>query len=126
MNETIHKCGMMLTVLLAATLILAGCGKEVQTGPQAKNLPDKEVAKKKGDHSGWWCEEHGIPEHECSLCNDKYAAKCKKEGDWCKEHNRAKSQCFKCAPELYDKFEAKYEAKYGKKPPRPPESEFQK
>ena len=36
------------------------------------------------------------------------------------------SQCFKCEPDLYKKFEAMYTAKYGKKPPRPPEQEFKK
>ncbi|MBI2806347.1 MAG: hypothetical protein HYX68_15315 [Planctomycetes bacterium] len=78
------------------------------------------------DHDGWWCQEHGVPEHICSLCNDEVAAKLKKEGDWCRIHDRAKSQCFKCDPKLYEKFEAMYQAKYGKKPPRPPEEEFKK
>jgi hypothetical protein len=76
--------------------------------------------------SGWWCEEHGIPEEICSLCSTKAAAKFKKEGDWCKEHDRALSQCFKCDPSKYARFEAMYVAKHGNKPPRPPEEEFQK
>jgi hypothetical protein len=78
-------------------------------------------------HEGWWCEEHGVPEHLCSQCSEEVAAKYKKEGKWCKLHDRAEEQCFICDPERYKKYEAMYEAKYnGKKPPRPPESEFKK
>ena len=43
----------------------------------------------------------------------------KDKGDWCKEHERPESQCFACNPKLADKFAAEYEAKYGKRPPKP-------
>src|SRR6187401_2468034 len=69
------------------------------------------------DHSGWWCNEHGVPEEVCGLCDSKLAAEFQKNGDWCKEHDRPDSQCFKCHPELQAKFAAQYEAKYGKQPP---------
>ena len=52
-----------------------------------------------------------------ALCDDKVAAKLKKEGDWCKQHDLPDSQCFACHPELKAKFAAQYEAKYGKQPP---------
>ena len=71
------------------------------------------------DHSGWWCNEHGVPEGECGMCNSELAAKFQKQGDWCKEHDRPDSQCFACHPELEAQFAARYEAKYGKKPPKP-------
>lgn len=83
---------------------------------------DHETAAKSGkehDHSGWWCNEHGVPEEICSLCDSKVAAELQKKGDWCKEHDRADSQCFICHPELEAKFAAQYEAKYGEKPPKP-------
>jgi hypothetical protein len=67
---------------------------------------------------GWWCAEHGLPEEECSLCHDEVAAKLKAAGDWCAEHDRAESQCFLCNPGLEEKFIARYEAKFGKKPPK--------
>jgi cobalt-zinc-cadmium efflux system membrane fusion protein len=71
------------------------------------------------DHSGWWCDEHGVPEDECGRCNSKLAAEFQKKGDWCKEHDRPDSQCFICHPEYEAQFAAKYEAKYGEKPPKP-------
>ena len=122
--------GIMMILFTTVALLAAGCGRE--RDQRARANKDKEEKKtdaqdKKGhDHSGWWCEEHGVPESLCSLCNNKAAAKFKKDGDWCKLHDRAKSQCFKCEPKLYEKYAAMYEAKFGKAPPRPPESEFQK
>ncbi len=111
---------------VALALCVAGCSQNrpVEKDAQAKaaTKADTEEAR----HSGWWCEEHGVPEKMCSLCSSAVAAKCKKEGDWCKVHDRALSQCFKCDPSKYTKFEDMYVAKYGKKPPRPPEEEFQK
>ncbi len=86
----------------------------------------KEITKGDAKHDGWWCQEHGVPEHICSLCSDEVASKSKKEGDWCKLHDRAQSQCFKCDPSKYAKFEAMHVAKFGKAPERPPESEFKK
>jgi hypothetical protein len=77
-----------------------------------------EQSEKKGDdHSGWWCDEHGVPEEVCGQCNAKVAAEFKKKGDWCKEHDRPDSQCFICHPKLKEKFAAQYRAKYGKEPP---------
>jgi len=71
------------------------------------------------NHEGWWCNEHGVPEEVCGLCDKKLAAKFKADGDWCKEHDRPESQCFACHPEYEAKFAAQYEAKYGKQPPKP-------
>lgn len=101
---------MMSWGLLAA--LVAGCS---ETAPPAAKAPTPSA--KKHDHSGWWCDEHGIPEAQCSLCSARVAAECKRKGDWCQEHERAKSQCFKCDPSLKDRFAALYRAKYGKEPP---------
>lgn len=124
--------GMLAFAVAAFTFSSVGCNK---ANDGAKGKGDPKVAEKKADdkkeakggkHEGWWCEEHGVPEHMCSLCSDEVATKLKKDGDWCKIHDRAQSQCFICDASKYAKFEAMYEAKYGKKPPRPPESEFKK
>jgi hypothetical protein len=128
MQLTKRLGGITLGVIATIAFLAAGCDKE---GGQAQNKEGqggtKRVNDKKAhDHSGWWCEEHGIPEKLCSLCNSEAAAKFKSEGDWCKIHDRAKSQCFKCEPKLYEKYAAMYQAKFGNAPPRPPETEFQK
>jgi hypothetical protein len=104
---------------LLAILALSGCGGQANKSPSDQQAapamkPVSAVAVN-------WCVEHGVPEDICGQCNPKVAAECQKKGDWCKEHNRPKSQCFLCNPKLADKFAAAYEAKYGKKPPKPEE-----
>ncbi len=73
------------------------------------------------DHSGWWCKEHGVPEGECPRCDTSLLAEFKTEGDWCDEHDRPDSQCFVCDPERFEKFAARYEARFGEPPPQPTE-----
>jgi hypothetical protein len=105
----------LLLLLALGVLTLMGCGKTGTQGtPSGKQTtePDSEVAAN-------WCVEHGIPEDICAQCNAKVAADFKQKGDWCKEHNRPESQCFLCNPKLEGAFAAEYEAKYGKKPPKP-------
>lgn len=115
--------GALFVALLTMSLFV-GCGQSPEPRSQAKsssgNQKDsnaKDVAQH--DHSGWWCKEHGVPEGECGQCSSKLAKQFQKDGDWCKEHDRPDSQCFICHPEKEAAFAAKYEAKYGKKPPKP-------
>ncbi len=132
------KKNLLLTCLVAGTYALVGCG---QTAAPPKEVAKTETAahdhkdgehhhegdghdhgkdEKKGhSHDGWWCDEHGVPEGECAQCNSKIAADFKKKGDWCKDHDRPDSQCFICHPEKMEEYAAKYEAKLGKKPPKP-------
>jgi hypothetical protein len=110
--------------VIAAAVLIVGCAKREQA--QNKDAPGKKAdLKEETKHDGWWCDEHGIPEAECSMCDTKVAKAFKAKGDWCKEHDRAKSQCFICEPSLREKYAALYKAKYGKEPP-PPEDNMRK
>jgi hypothetical protein len=107
---------------LVAAFAIDGCGQADNKGEQAKEKASqvakaKSESKKVHDHSGWWCDEHGIPEAECSMCSAKVAAEFKKKGDWCDKHDRALSQCFLCNPKAKEKYAALYRVKYGKEPP---------
>ena len=84
-------------VALLVALVNISCNPPVKTEPKA--------AKNAAKHDSWWCQEHGVPEHLCSLCNPDVEAKYKKEGKWCKLHDRAEEQCFKCDPARYKKYE---------------------
>jgi hypothetical protein len=125
MNRTCWGSGLFLSLLAVSLVVLAGCSKDDAKGDvnkkpttQGPGKPTQVASGKKvDDHSGWWCEEHGIPEEECSMCNARVAKECKARGDWCEKHDRAKSQCFICDPSLREKYAAKYRAKYGKEPP---------
>lgn len=121
---------LLLTCLIATSYGLVGCGQNPAPVPEVVKAKSDGHTHEHGEHGhshdkeghghdGWWCDEHGVPEAECGLCDAKVAAACKKKGDWCKEHDRPDSQCFLCHPEKLEEYAAKYEAKYGKKPPKP-------
>ena len=102
--------------------LFAVVGLAVSTGCEqpAPAPPAAETVEASGNsHSGWWCDEHGVPEGICTRCDSSLVADFKAKDDWCKEHELPDSQCFVCHPELEAKFAAQYEAKYGKQPPKP-------
>jgi hypothetical protein len=117
MSKLYFGSGALCSLLAVSLVVLGGCSKDNPKAEQTKAASTPVAAKKVDDHSGWWCDEHGVPEEICGQCNAKYAAKCKKKGDWCEKHDRPDSQCFICHPELKEKFAAMYRAKYGKAPP---------
>jgi hypothetical protein len=107
---------LLMFAILTIGIGLVGCDEKV-----AQKADKKETAKKVDKHDQWWCEEHGIPEHDCLTCKHGPAG-CKKKKDWCEEHEVAKSQCFKCNPELKKFYADQYRAKYGKEPPESTEN----
>lgn len=120
MGNFLSRIDVRLGLVAGLALLLSGCGQEKSKPVAAKGMAKGEgeqVAKVEHRHDGWWCDEHGITEAECSMCNGKVAAEFKKKGDWCDMHDRAKSQCFLCDPKLKEKFAAQYRAKFGKEPP---------
>jgi hypothetical protein len=117
MKATMWRIGLLAWLAPLLLVVLAGCGKEVPKAKQANTGPTPVAEKKGDDHSGWWCDEHSVPEEICGQCNAKYATEYKKKGDWCEKHDRPDSQCFICHPELREKFAAIYRGKYGKEPP---------
>jgi hypothetical protein len=98
------------------TISLVGCGAAGDT-PKAQEATSA-TAETAGDHTGWWCNEHGIPEESCARCDPKVAEALKAKGDWCRKHDRPDSQCFVCHPEHAKAFAALYEAKLGHAPPK--------
>jgi hypothetical protein len=114
----------MSAALLAGLFAVVGCGQQTaqNTGGDKKG---KEVAKAEpkddGGH-GWWCDEHGVAEDECSMCQKDVFKKLKPDEICPKHPDRAKAQCFICNPELREKHAAKYRAKYGKEPPEAKEN----
>ena len=125
MTRFLSRGGPALSLFAALAVLAAGCGQQDNKVGETKDAgKDRSVAKNdggkkaddKGDHSGWWCDEHALPEDVCDLCSKKYRAAEKAKGNWC-EHDRVKSSCFKCNPGLREKYAAEYKAKFGKEPP---------
>ncbi len=106
-----------LGALLVVVVGQAGCNQSPPSSA-APATPARQASDTGHSHKGWWCNEHGVPEDVCGLCDKKLAARFKADGDWCREHDRPESQCFVCHPDYEAKFAAQYEAKYGKHPPK--------
>ena len=124
---TISRCIVSLALLSTVTFV-AGCTSgdtTTESGtdntPVAQTDDHTDPEGDEGKHGGWWCVEHGVPEGECTRCDASLTASFKDKGDWCDEHDLPESQCFKCDPKRAEPFIARYEAKYGKKPPAPTE-----
>lgn len=83
-----------MTVLLAATCWMTGCGGATQHGQLTRmSAVEGAVA---------LCE-HEVPAAVCTRCNPELVGKFKESGDWCPPHKRPESQCLLCHPTL--KFE---------------------
>ena len=116
--------------LLAGLFAVAGCGDkpaENVGGDKKGNAvakADGKGAKAEADEGGhgWWCDDHGVVEEECSVCQSKAFKKLKPDEICPKHPDRAKAQCFICNPDLWEKSKAVYVAKYGKEPPLPKEN----
>jgi len=110
----------LLSLAAVAGLALSGCGSRDATDATTPTGDVQPASATDAVHRDW-CVEHGVPESQCGQCDVKLAAEFQQKGDWCKEHNRPESQCFICRPDAEAKFAAVYEAKFGKKPPKPTE-----
>jgi hypothetical protein len=88
-------------------LIATSCSKKeasdgtsppaAQVAQTAAGHAPKDV--KPGSHEDW-CEEHSVPESQCTLCNPTLVAAFKATNDWCEEHGLPESHCRKCHPDL--------------------------
>ena len=94
---------------LSLSLVLGtfvGCSKE---GAPSKAAPEQKqpsaekghapAGVKPGSHEDW-CEEHEVPESQCTRCNAELIPAFKATNDWCAEHGLPESQCKLCNPEL--------------------------
>jgi hypothetical protein len=89
-----------LSALVVACSKESGSAKpEPAAAPSAETHGHAPANVKPGSHEDW-CEEHGVPESQCTRCNPKLSAAFKATGDWCEEHGLPESQCTKCNPGL--------------------------
>jgi hypothetical protein len=88
-------------VCVALAALGSSCAKSGPSPEKAAEPGKAQAAEtvKPGSHEDW-CEEHGVPESQCTRCNPSLTAAFKATGDWCKEHGVPESQCLKCHPDL--------------------------
>lgn len=116
------RTGMMVGVVGGWVLLACGCNQSNHSDSRTSQPATAVVSESPShEHGEWWCDEHGVPEEECTRCRPDLTAGYKKKGDWCGKHDRPDSQCFLCHPEKEAQFAARYKIKYGKLPPKPVE-----
>ena len=93
--------GIVLSFVTLACSSSADGGKPSASAAVAPKSSDGHAAAnvKPGSHEDW-CEEHAVPESQCTLCNPKLIPAFKATKDWCEEHNLPESQCTKCNPDI--------------------------
>jgi hypothetical protein len=69
------------------------------TRASAATAPHAPAHAEPGSHEDW-CDEHQVPESQCTRCNPSLVAAFKATGDWCEEHGVPESQCRLCNPDL--------------------------
>ena len=104
----------LVLTLLGSSLLLLSTGCNQAGGEEGKAAEEGGLH---GQHGGWWCGAHGIPEDDCAMCIRELATEYREKGDWCEEHTRPESQCFKCNPQFAEKYAKLYRARFGKEPP---------
>ena len=109
----------VISIVGLLVLFATGCAKSTPAPPAEITAKPAAVDADEHHHDAWWCADHGVPEEVCGQCDSKLAAEFQRKGDWCDEHDRPDSQCFICNPEQEARFAARFEAKYGKKAPKP-------
>jgi hypothetical protein len=97
---------MMRSMFVAAALVLAvACSKDPAPSGTAANETTRAAAAHAstgvtpGSYEDW-CEEHQVPESQCTRCNPDLIPAFKATNDWCAEHGVPESQCLKCNPDL--------------------------
>ena len=81
--------------VVALALAFGGCSSRAQEPTE----PRPAVAVAPGSHADW-CDEHAVPESQCTRCNAALVPAFKATGDWCDEHGLPESQCLACNPRL--------------------------
>jgi len=82
--------------LVLVCSILFSCGDAPKKNETGKHAATTAVAGSYED----WCDEHKVPESQCTRCNPELIAAFKATNDWCEEHGLPESQCLLCNPDL--------------------------
>lgn len=98
-----------LWVLIASSMVVAGCGANGTSSKNREAATTEAVAPASGGgHADGvvagsyedWCEEHQVPETQCSRCDASLIPAFQAAGDWDAEHGLPMSQCTIHHPDL--------------------------
>src|SRR5690349_578280 len=83
-------------IALLAIALSPACKDKDHADPSASGsiLP---AGVKAGSHEDW-CDEHQVPESQCTRCHPELIPAFKAAGDWDDAHHLPLSQCTQCSP----------------------------
>lgn len=96
-------------IAVSCLALSAGCKKQEFEKSKPVTEQKAEAAAEKAGHAPEgvkpgshedWCDEHHVPESQCTRCNPELIAAFKATADWCDEHGLPESQCLKCNPHI--------------------------
>lgn len=104
------RATLSLLGLLAVLLTAAGCGTGSQTQATQSESPEPDTPPTgeghavvagivPGSHEDW-CDEHGVPETQCTRCDPSLVPAFQAANDWDAEHGLPMSQCMIHDPNL--------------------------
>jgi hypothetical protein len=95
-----------LAVLLMVFAVVTGCSsqsKQADTVPAAATTTDTTASPPQGEGHAVagvvpgsyedWCDEHGVPETQCTRCDPSLVPAFQAANDWCADHGLPMSQC---------------------------------
>ena len=94
----------LLLSMLAALLVASGCGSKGTQSQATQEEAAKPAAPPTGDGHAVvaevvpgsyedWCDEHGVPETQCTRCDPSLIPAFQAANDWDAEHGLPMSQC---------------------------------
>lgn len=95
-----HFRPLVFVAMLAIALSPGGCKDKDRSERPAPTITAASLLPsgvKPGSHEDW-CDEHQVPESECTRCHPELIPAFKAVGDWDEEHQMPASQCTKCQP----------------------------
>lgn len=93
-----------VTICIITLCFVLGCSKSTDKETKTETTKTEKAGHAakdvvSGSHEDW-CDEHQVPESQCTRCNADLIAAFKATNDWCEEHGLPESQCLKCNPDL--------------------------
>ena len=87
---------LVLLAFVAIPLSSVAC-KDKDRAPSVASESVLASGVKPGSHEDW-CDEHQVPESQCTRCHPELIPAFKAAGDWDEEHHMPLSQCTACKP----------------------------
>lgn len=97
MSRSSIRLAAAVLVSLVVSFAFVACGSS--SDPPAGSGQHASSSARPGSWEDW-CDEHGVPESQCTRCNQALIPAFKATNDWCAEHNLPESQCLLCNPNL--------------------------